>query len=125
MSGKTLYPKRIPVFIEGDPVHEAGEAETTPGTEQTLVTKSVLSGKTLNMLQVNVSCFQEGRMRVMVGSTRIASARTGAGYPNAPFFWVKPKTIAGPATIEIRFKAIAGTPRSDVEAYLDAALTDS
>lgn len=123
MSGKTLYPGAVPVFIAGDPWHPAGSAQTTPGTEQILINETVPVGKTLNLLSAYVSCVVDGTMRTTVDSTEVATTRTGAGSPNSPFFWVKPKLVQAGSQVKVTFKANQGTRKSEVQTYLDGAIT--
>jgi len=125
MPGKTLYPRRIPLFVEGDDAHKEGSSISVPGSETELISYVVPVGKTFNMLGAYASCFQDGTMRVRINSSVVCTSRTGPGCPGAYFFWIKPRKATGGQTVRVGFEAIAGSSPSDVEAYLDAALTDS
>ena len=123
MAGKTLYPKRFPVFIEGDVAHKSGPGVSSPGSEITLITESVPSGKIWNLLGAYGTCFQDGTMRVKINGVVVGSSRTVAGSPNAYFPWVKPKTATSGQVVSVTFQALSDTPPSDVETYLDVAET--
>lgn len=125
MPGKTLYPRRLPLFIEGDEAHKAGSSVTVPGSEVDLISYTVPAGKIFNMLGAYVSCFQDGTMRVKINSSVVCTLRTGPGCPDASFFWIKPRKATEGQTVCVGFEALADSSPSDVEAYLDAALTDS
>lgn len=93
---------------------------TTPGTEQTLLTAIVPSGKNYNLLQVTLVCRQEGAFKLYLDSDLIASGRTGSAQSNV-IFPFKPFRIAGEGkTIELKFTGLPNKPSVDIEAFVQA-----
>jgi len=92
--------------------------QSTPGSEQTLITATVPTGKIWNLYRVVVSCRGVGTFKIFNGASRIGSARTGPSSVNTAFDW-KPQSdpIVASSLITVKYTQAFG-PAMDVESYL-------
>lgn len=97
---------------------------TTPGIEQTLLTKTVIADKIIDLHQVILDCVMPGLMRVTLDNAEIGSGRTEAGKPNAFFFWTPARPVAETVVIKVLFLHEVGTQAVNVKAFLQFADVD-
>lgn len=114
----------IPVTVTsgttGTPFFTQVQTETTPGSQQTLLSFVVSAPTQSNLTQLVVICRQESEFFIQDNNTMIGSGRTGAASPNASFTWNPNRAVPTGDTITVLFEARAGSPISDVECYLMA-----
>lgn len=112
----------VPVtFEQGDAVYNDFSGSTTPGSEQTLISTTVTTGKTRKLFAAVVVCRTEGRFIITADSAVIGSGRTGPAKPVVRFEWQPGRQFAAGVALEIKFTARPGATSSDLEAYLQAS----
>jgi hypothetical protein len=114
----TFRPSPTVGDTSGDAFFKEAQTVTTPGVTQTIISEVVPTGKTVNILKVDLSCRLEGRFDVKIDSLIIGSGRTSPGSPNAVFDWRPFREAQTGETIKIEFTAMSTRPATDVEAYL-------
>lgn len=113
MIGVPLPAREPGVFWE-----EPGEiADTTPGTEQTLLSFVAGGGGKRRLSGVHVVCGFDARWRVLVGGTEVGSGATQPGAPMAEFRWWPGRPLADGATVEVKLKAFTGTAVASAQAH--------
>ena len=117
--------KQTSIRIEGDPIHNSAEAVVTPGVEQTLISYLVPVGKVHNLHQVVLSCRVTGSFRVEIDGSLMGSGRTGAASPNSSMSFVPTLSLSEGTLVEVKYCSAAGSLLQRVEAYAQAAETDS
>lgn len=105
----------------GDAVHLTFAGISTPGIEQTLITSTVPVGKRRKMTQLYVTGRQPGTYRLDDGSGIIASGRIGPAILKDVFRFEPRQEFAAGTTLTLKFTSLAGTPASDIEAYVMAS----
>ena len=106
----------LPVFFEASTV-------TTPGILQTLLSYTVPVSKTLNLLQVLLTCRQEALFQIYGDGNLIGSGRTGAASPNVNFPYRVARSYVSGKIIEIKATARSGSVAADIECYAQGTLS--
>jgi len=93
---------------------------TTPGIEQTLISDTILVGKTVNLLHLQLSCREQATFRILIAGSQVGSGRTGPGGDRNIFFpWTPDEVAIAGSLVEVKFLQMSARPNSvDVEAYL-------
>lgn len=96
-----------------------GQSVTDPDNDVTVITYAVTEDK-LRILTVNLSCFIEGKMTVLINGVAVATSRTAPSKPDASVLYSPFLELVTGDEIEIKFKARALSPVSEVESYINA-----
>lgn len=96
-----------------------GENSTDPDNEVDVLVYTVTETK-LRILSVNLSCFIEGKMTVLVNGDKVATARTAPAKPDAQVIYSPFLELVTGDEIEVKFKARPNSPVSEVESFINA-----
>lgn len=113
-------PKRLTFMPPGAPHFKDVVDNTTPGSEQTLLSETVPVGVTRNLLQVVVVCRMEGSFLITANGQAIGSGRTSGSTPNVVFGFNPWRPIPEGQEIAITFCQSFCSVPVKVEAYLQA-----
>lgn len=97
--------------------------ETTPGSEQTLLSYTVPALRILNILSVKLACRQEAHFEVYGDGSMIGSGRTGAATPNVNFAYQPARSFNAGKIIEVKATARNGSAAANIECYIQATLS--
>ena len=112
----------------GDPFFRDDKTTTTPGTEQTLLSYSVPSGKILDLRRLKVSCIMSSSYRLLADSTEIHDGIVGSGNPTDNCVWANGREIGAGVALILKFFQPANAqvdPSVDVSFHLEALLKDA
>jgi hypothetical protein len=112
----------ISIGEPGDPLFVDASADTVPGSEQTLLSYTVPSLRTINILSVQVVCRQESSFQIYGDGILIGSGRTGAAAPNVNFGYRVARSFAAGKLIQVKATARSGSAAAPIECYLQATL---
>lgn len=99
---------------------------TNPGTEEEVISETVSVGKAVRLLQAFVTCRQEGKWRLLIDGSEVASGRTGAAVANSHFSWLPYREASAGQVVSLRFLVSdSNKPATDLEAYLQAREIDA
>lgn len=94
---------------------------TSPNVSVDLIDVVVPVSTTRYLSTITASCRQEGVLSITVDAVTILTLRTGPAQVTVEKLWKPLRPIVAGANIKVSFKARAGSPISDVEAYLSAS----
>jgi len=105
--------------VAGDPKFfdfaEVSNGNTTP---QTLIDITVPANTKRNLHQLWVICRQSGTFQITIDGSKVGSGSTAPGSPLAFMSWVPTRPALTGKQIIVTFTQLAGTPSSNLFAYL-------
>lgn len=105
----------------GGPLFIDGEALTTPGSQQTLVTSVVPVGKTYILSKIHISGSLGGKWIADIDSGIIGAGRIASGSPDSTLEFIPRRKVLATETLRLRFRAKPG-PASDVNFHIMLAV---
>lgn len=110
----------IPTYpIYGDPVNFFGEASTDPDADVEVINETV-SIACLRVMDINVSCFVEGKISVLVNGNPVGTARTAPGKPDAKVWFNPFIQLSQNDVLVVKFKARPNSKVAEVESFINA-----
>lgn len=104
--------------LTGDPIYFDDESATTPGTEQTVISETVPTGKKWQLSQIQMNCCQNGEITIFIGSSLIGSGIISPGEQNFFLNWFPGRPMTAGETVAVKFRQISGTNSKTVRSHL-------
>lgn len=112
----------VPTYqFYGTPTVLSGNGVTQPDNDAELISEVVTVDK-LRIININVSCFVEGKTSFLVNGQVIATSRTAPSKPDAVIPFIPYYEALLGDVIEVKFKARPNSPIGEVESYINAAI---
>lgn len=92
------------------------DANSTPGTEQTLISETVPVGKKWSMWQTTLTHRFESDARVLLNSGLVDGVRTGPANYNPFLMFGPPVPMVAGDVVEFKFRALLGEPINNIKA---------
>ena len=112
------HPKVIATVPPGTVKYIDFNGQTTPGVKQTIINKTVPTGKFWTLYYLPIICRMEGNFNILYDATIIGSGRTGAATPNTYYSWPLGRPILSSSIIKVEFTSRSGSSIVDLEGFL-------
>jgi len=93
--------------------------ETTPGTEQTIISETVPTGKIWHLIETDMMCRAFGSFKIEVAGTRVGSGRTGShDNPMQKYTWNPYYDATAGQIVVVKYCGNTNSSKRALEGYL-------
>lgn len=103
----------------GEPKVIFDETLTIPDSDVVVILYTVTEPM-LRVTKVNLSCFTEGKVSLVINSATVATKRTAPSKPDAVISFEPFIELVTGDVLEVKFKARPNSPVNEVESYINA-----